>query len=235
MLCFCFAGNQTAELTIHFAAPINLSATMENIQNNLDVKIKENGESELHLAAAQNMKISVMGLVKMGANIDALSPSASGESVLHIAARKGFEEMVQILIDNKADLNLRRTEDGLPPIFTAYLNNQYSILKQLIKHGADVNVKVKYNDNGDLEETLLHVATYEGRKNAVKILVENGANIHVKDSAFETVMHVVAETNYVEIANFLIENGSKIHERDHNGEIPLLGQWKKITCKWLNS
>ena len=65
----------------------------------------------------------------------------------------------------------------------------------------------------------------------MKILVENGANIHVKDSAFETVMHVVAETNYVEIANFLIENGSKIHERDHNGEIPLLGQWKKITCK----
>ena len=47
------------------------------INDNLDAnaindKMNENGETELHLAAAQNMKLSAMSLIKLGADVNAV-------------------------------------------------------------------------------------------------------------------------------------------------------------------
>ena len=58
-------------------------------------KINENGETELHLAAAQNMKLSAMSLIKIGADVNAVCNL--NETPLHKAIKNDHSNMVHFL------------------------------------------------------------------------------------------------------------------------------------------
>ena len=55
-------------------------------------KINENGETELHLAAAKNMKLTAMSLIKLGADVNAVCNL--NETPLHKAIKNGHHNMV---------------------------------------------------------------------------------------------------------------------------------------------
>jgi ankyrin repeat protein len=94
----------------------------------------------------------------------------------------------------------------------AYYSGSANLLECLIKQGAHVNAQ----DKGAW--TPLHLAAKNGHVKAIQILLENGANLNVKDTKHGwTPLHVAIISKQYEAANLLIRAGSSISECDKWG------------------
>ncbi len=91
--------------------------------------------------------------------------NAAGDSVLSYAVWFGNSEIVNILLDRKADAN-HQTKKQMTPLMFLAMNNpaNISVAEALLKHGADLNIK---NDNG---ETALDIARDNNNDELVKFL-----------------------------------------------------------------
>jgi ankyrin repeat protein len=77
----------------------------------------------------------------------------AGWSPLHEACSNGNLEIVQLLIENNAEINLRGSKDSTP-LHEAIVNNHLACAKYLLEQGADINIK---NSHGFLaKEFLIH-------------------------------------------------------------------------------
>ena len=91
----------------------------------------------------------------------------------------------------------------------AYYSGSATLLENLITQGADVNAR----DKGAW--TPLHLAAKNGHVEALQILLENGANMHVKDIKHGwTPLHIAIVSKQYESAKFLIRAGSSVSECD---------------------
>ena len=110
-------------------------------------------------------------------------------------------------LDNNNDLLLISCEYG-------YLE----IIKLLLKNGANVNEKDKYNTG----LTLLMKASIYGHLEIVKLLIQNYANINEKNVDGWSSLMVVSMYGKLKIANFLLQNCADINQRDNNGLTSLM-------------
>jgi ankyrin repeat protein/ribosomal protein L40E len=95
-------------------------------------------------------------------------------------------------------------------------------VKDLLARGADPNAI-------RLGTTPLHIAAGHGRFDIVKILVENGANVNVKDLMGFTPLHSAILGNHLAIVKFLIENGADVNAKVEN----CLTKWNWCTSLHL--
>jgi ankyrin repeat protein len=100
------------------------------------------------------------------------------------------------------------TKKGLKP----------ELLKYLKKEGKDaVNAK-----NGDYGQTLLHVASYEGRSEIVEVLVDKfKADVNAIDRNGWTPLHSAAAAGNFEICEILLNRGSFARALTNEGASPL--------------
>lgn len=64
--------------------------------------------------------------------------------------------------------------------------------------------------------TPLHIAAFEGQLNAVKFLVQNGADIHAKKMSkggAQTAVEIASEKQYLEIVQYLVQNGAQMKQK----------------------
>lgn len=131
----------------------------------------------------------------------------SGQSMLHLATELGDFELVKMLIDAGAKVNIK-DKIGRTPILMidvedkSVQHNMQKILKLLIKKDADVNILNKYAK----WKTLLINASYYENVEIVQILLEAGADPNLKDDDGETAM---MKTDSEEIKKLLKKYGAK--------------------------
>ncbi len=114
---------------------------------------------------------------------------------IHIACRQRQAETVRALLESGIDPNIRN--ERLPngdgnntPLWFAVQGRQPAdlrILEQLILRGADINAQGEYGT------TALHIACAWGQLEAVKYLVEKGADLEIKDADGLTPKDVVEQ------------------------------------------
>ncbi|XP_069451428.1 ankyrin repeat domain-containing protein 31 [Ovis canadensis] len=116
--------------------------------------------------------------------------NATGESRLHLAARRGHLSLVKALIESGADVNLKDNA-GWTPLHKA-ASNEWSDV-ELLKASANVNCE---NVDGILP---LHDAVANNHLKAAEMLLQHGANPNQKDEKQKTALDEADDENMKEL------------------------------------
>lgn len=141
---------------------------------------------------------------------------ASHSSLLLLAASKGHNEILKILLAHNANVNVQN-EVGYTPLHWAALDGYEAIARSLLDHGAMLDIK----ENDYYGMTPLHLASERGNEAIVKILLKNRAAIDVQDNSAKTPLHWAAYENNVEIVKILLAHNANVDAQDEKKETPL--------------
>ena len=197
------------------------------------------GDSELDENLRLDSYFGDIKAVKKHLNEGARVNSADSKSLttsLHGAASQGHYEVVQILIDNGADLNASDVE-GMTPFDCSMLTDRRRInntktsdlLRSLgAKSGAEKSIfaaailgdiqsiKKLINEGLDINEPTktgkmpLNLTASNGLKRATEYLLASGANINCKDDQGLSPLFSAVRKTHKEIVEILIFNGANI-------------------------
>ena len=111
---------------------------------------------------------------------------------------------VERFIRAGVDVN-KKMWGGDIPLQWAAREGQKELVKLLLEHGANIEVRDKYS------RSAIHYAAYNGNNEIVKLLLDHGENIDVKvDSAiqFETPIYFAALQGHIDTVEFLLSAGA---------------------------
>ena len=67
----------------------------------------------------------------------------------------------------------------------------------------------------------LHFASLENKPEVVKLLIDSGANVNIKDHYSSTPLHNSAVKGHTRVTQVLLENGAEVDEKNSDGDTPL--------------
>ena len=159
-------------------------------------------------------------MIENGALIDVVDKY--GQTALHFAAKKGYINIVKLLVDKGAIIDAKDSQYSVTPLHVAATVGHVEIVEYFLANGATIDIKNKNN------QTPLHFAVREGHLEIVKRLIENGAAINEKESKYGyTALYIAAKNGHLKIAKFLIKNGAQIDSSDNENCAPLVIAIKK--------
>lgn len=174
-------------------------------------------------------------LIQAGAKID--SCDSSGWTPLHHAARRGWQSIAGLLLDNGANVHDKIT--GVTSLWLAVNYHHIHVMKVLLDHGANVDdvmqdwlwirpctprvmVEVLLHQDVKILEmvdryglTILQSASYAGNLGIVEILLGHGAKIDVMKYDGQTALTMAITWGHVQIVEILLRHGaSVVHGHD---------------------
>lgn len=164
--------------------------------------VNNQGDIPLHYAVTTGAIEIVMLLVEHGADVN--SQDRYGSSPLRKAIWKNNIKIAEYLIDRGADVNARNREGDTLLMYTIKNRVRFEFVRLLIENDADLNAG---NNNDFLP---LRAAILNQRMETIRYLVENGANINVRDTEFTPLDEAIRENNF-EIFKFLVDNGADVN------------------------
>ncbi|WP_375316785.1 ankyrin repeat domain-containing protein [Spiroplasma endosymbiont of Virgichneumon dumeticola] len=213
------------------------------------------GANALFIAAYQENIAIVKYLLANGANINIL---ADDVSTIEMLIEKNNHEILQLLTDSGADVNIR-DKNYKVPLYIAIETNNIKLIQLLIDNGADItnnnalllvitamistptvlklllNNGVDLNISSDLDNdvSLLHTVVTYKKNNFIKLLIEKVMNINSKDNKFgHTPLHTAIVNNNKEVAEILSTLGANVYIKDSKGQTPFYLTQKKEKL-WL--
>jgi ankyrin repeat protein len=111
---------------------------------------------------------------------------------------------------------LPNSEDNPKDLWTAAREGDLQAIKHYIKEGGDVNALGKMFQLSAISWSALH-----GQTEAVRLLIENGADVNIKSGDGATALHSAAFLGRSDIAKLLLENGANIQVRNNDGATPV--------------
>ena len=149
------ADGQTALLSVARTGNVEAAKLLLDRGAKVDAKEKWGGQTPLMWASARRHPAMMQLLIARGADVNAASIDrnyqrhvtaegrpksldSGGLTPLLYAARENCRACVDVLLKNKADIDLP-DPDGATPLLVAVMNANWDLAKQLVDAGADVN------------------------------------------------------------------------------------------------
>ncbi|XP_064612506.1 rabankyrin-5-like [Liolophura sinensis] len=219
---------------------------------NLDLELQNlDGHTALWMALKAAMENSEKGseivfgedsfaarLLKHGCSPDAVNPD-TGDSLLHLAARQGFEAAAVFLAANGAKVNVANSK-GEQPLHTACKHGLTKLVRLLLDKGANPNAQTKPTDLTKLgftdedepvsQQTPLHLAIANRHDEVIQefIVYKAGVsvgtdklkilpNFSIKDSQGQSALGLALWNGLHMIASQLLKEGAHVNERNSEG------------------
>lgn len=198
---------------------------------NVDALTKD-GNTALHLAVEERRKDCARLLLANGSKPD-IRNWRDGDTPLHIAAGLGDEQMVKLLLQKGANKDIRNYKTGKTAYDVAVEHGQIRLfdalklgdslclaskkgevrtIQKLIETGAAINGRDQHG------WTALHRASFKGKTDAVRMLIDKGADgIDSKDEDGYTALHCAVESGQVEVVELLVKKGADVAARTNKG------------------
>ncbi|CAH1397503.1 unnamed protein product [Nezara viridula] len=164
------------------------------------------GNTPLYTAAWNGMDTMVKTLIELGANLKS-RVGQLGLTAVHAAAARGHAQVVELLLREGADPDIKDRNHATPLHWASSLE----VAKVLLNNGAYVDTR---NIN---RETPLHKASSLGRADVVRELLQRGADIDAKTIDGKTPAYEAILQNQYYTLKILIENGTNINAKGPNG------------------
>jgi ankyrin repeat protein len=160
-------------------------------------------ESPVADAAARGDREAVKALLKQAADVNAAQ--GDGMTALHWAAMNGDAELAEMLVFAGANVRATTRLGTYTPLYLASQQGHGKIIQALIKAGGDVKAGTP---NGT---TPLMVAAASGELEAVRVLIENGADVNAKDGVrWQTPLMYAAAANRPAVIALLAAKGADL-------------------------
>lgn len=132
-------------------------------------------------------------------------------TALHLAAREGYLNIADLLLNRGADINEKDCYEETPLHVSV---KHPSVVQFLLSKGAlnDVPNKEK--------QTPLHNAVTNQCFESVEILILNGADVNFRDSLGRTPLHIASQMS-LKMVTYLLSQNANVNEQNNNGETPL--------------
>ena len=185
------------EKTSHDISPLFL-ACYYNKPHILQVILKYTTTITIHEACAAGLTQHVQLMLEHKREV-LNELSSHGFTPLGIASHFNKEDIVRILLTHKANPNIP-SQNGYNqyPIHASLSSNNTLISKMLIEAGADVNVV----QHGNI--TPLHLAAQFGNIDLIIALLEESADISIRNSNQETASDIALKKGFKDLAEILI-------------------------------
>jgi len=129
-------------------------------------------------------------------------------------------KMARLLISRGADVNAR-DKDTITPLYWACQWQNYDVVKQLIDHGAKVNLIEDGHHGLRGNYYPLIMAAQKRKPEIVQLLLDAGAHANVGDEHGNTPLHIACRNGRSNIARLLLEAGADVNARGTGGWTPL--------------
>ena len=155
--------------------------------------------------AAQNKdSAAVRKLIKEGADVN--GTHGDGMTALHYAALNGDAELAQMLLYAGANVGAKTRIGGYTPLHLAAQIGNANVIAPLVAAGAQVAALTTTGAT-----PLMHAA-HSGSVDAVRILIENGADPNIKETANgQTALMFAAASDRTDVVKLLIARGADLH------------------------
>ncbi|MGB2697168.1 MAG: ankyrin repeat domain-containing protein [Candidatus Zixiibacteriota bacterium] len=174
------------------------------IEQGADINMKDkDNDSPLHYAAIfGNLEIAKKLVTNGGTSIN--EGNIHQMTPLHFACEKGHLDIVTLLLDSGADIDAR---DGLGrnALMSACSGRSMAVIETLIQRGADINVKIMYNNK---EYTTLTLAALYGFKDFVDYLIDK--EVYLPESIWELTLQYAVQRDYLNLYEYVQEKGLNI-------------------------
>jgi ankyrin repeat protein len=209
----------------------------------VNIFVSHGAKLTLQAAAAIGDREAVLRLIKEGADINASEPW--NRSAFYNAVRNRQWDTAILLLENGVQISdeygryrallaaaamdghigiiawllKKRTvkpEDVSSALETAAGEGKLNIAELLLNHGADVNVKDKY------DRTPLMAAAVRGQYDMVGVLLAKGADVNTRSEAGVTALMDASWGADPETIKLLLRKGARIDEQDKSGRTALM-------------
>ena len=163
------------------------------VDERADVDLSVNGTSPLYQAVSTGnfdiVRLLAENQIKnasleLKSEENCIGCGRDGDSPLHEAVIKGFNEITEFLIVRGADVTSKNAlHNNSQPVHEACINGRPNALKLLTDGGADINAKDKSNSTG------LIFAAAHGHAETAKLAVDSGADVNIRNSAGNTALN----------------------------------------------
>ncbi|CAL1544551.1 unnamed protein product [Lymnaea stagnalis] len=186
-------------------------------------------------------------LLEEGAQVDL--NNKAGHTALIFACILGEEEFLELLLKYKADVNVI-DKNQVSALIHATLSANFEIVKILLQHKADIQsctlgghdalhiaaekglteildwllVKGKADlESKDLNGfTPLMRSAFHNHSQIAQLLVDNGVDVNVANSAGNTAVHIYADNKGIDCLKIILKHGADVNYPNKSGITPLM-------------
>jgi len=184
------------------------------LEKGVNVDLKDKDGDTLLISAIRRGHLDVAKvLIDSGADLE-YHEKRNSWTPLIIAASWGYIDIVNKLIEHKADLN-SQGQNGDTAMYVA-CETKYDVIKLLLENGADPNISTK------LGSTALMTAAFYNKPKTVKLLLDYGANPDSREYRGQTALMRATELyGNPDILRLLLEYGADPDIKDNEGKTAL--------------
>ena len=200
------AKNGEGDGALHLAAAGgHTGAIAALLKAGCDIEQQNNaGATPLAAALMNKGNGATKALIAAGANVNA--ENANWGSPLCIAAGHYNIAGLRMLLEAKADPNKGQ------PLQRAIENNNFEMAEELVKAGADAQIKLRSNWR------VIHYAAQHGAESLMKTLLDQESDINIQNNGGSTALHLAVSQGEAGIVKMLLDKGARIDIEDSYGK-----------------
>ncbi|KAL6060669.1 putative serine/threonine-protein kinase/receptor [Balamuthia mandrillaris] len=175
----------------------------------------------LHAAVKKNDRDAVAKILKKEGKGTINKKDGYEQTALHLACYSGYAEVVALLLQKGADVNVE-DKNGWTPLHSAANSGEFAISKLLIEKGADASATTSTGTT-PLHYLVKHFCDADPKLglSVLESLVQKGCQVDCQTNYGETPLHNACFRGRKENVEFLLKHGADVNKVAKSGETSL--------------